>query len=136
MNSKQVKFIFCFLLIILAVSFTTGCKSKKSNNQKTTKSSVKLSNSTKNITLAELLPKTDVVTGKYKKELPEKVTDEYMYGTLAGQYGKLDVCEEHLIKTLKMEKLFIEAHHNLGLCYYKQGRVNEAVKEWKQTLAL
>ena len=97
MNSKQVKFIFCFLLIILAVSFTTGCKSKKSNSQRTSKSTVKLSNSTKNITLAELLPKSDVVTGKYKKELPEKVVDEYMYGTLAGQYGKLDVCEEHLI---------------------------------------
>ena len=135
MKSRQINIFLCLLLSVAMTAFITGCGNKKKSTRSST-SSTKLSESTKNIPLANLIPSTKVVTGKYKKELSEKVIDTYMYGTLAGQYGKLDVAEENLIKTLKQEPLFIEAHHNLGLCYYKEGRINDAVKEWKRTLEL
>ena len=126
MKSRQINIFLCLLLAVALTAFTTGCGKKKSSRNTT--SNTKLSENTKNMPLSSLIPQTKVVTGKYKKELSEKVIDTYMYGTLAGQYGKLDVAEENLIKTLKQEPLFIEAHHNLGLCYYKQGRINDAVK--------
>ena len=136
MKSKQTKLILFLLIISTAISFATGCGKKSNRSSSNNNSTVRLSDSTKTIPLEQLLPKTDKVTGKYKSELPEKVTNDYMYGTIAGQYGKLDVCEKNILKSLKMEPLFIDAHHNLGLCYYKQGRINEAIKETYYNLAI
>jgi len=122
------------LIAICLLSFQTGCRKKRAERPK--KTAARLSESTKNIKIEDLLPKNNVVTGKLKREIPEKIINEYMYGTLAGQYGKVDTAEEYLLKTIKMEPLFVDAHHNLGLAYYKQGRIDEAVKCWRKTLEL
>ena len=122
LKSKHLKTFFIILFGISIMFFQTGCKKKRKQRSRAPKA--KLSESIKNITLEELLPKSNIVTGRYKHNVSDKIANDYMYGTLAGQYGKIDTAEEYLIKVLKAEPLFIDAHHNLGLVYYKQGRID------------
>ena len=132
MKNRKTRLFVCLLLVIAVMGLQTGCQKKERQSKK----SVKLSESVRTIPVSELLPKSKNVTGKFKNGVSEKVLDEYMYGTLAGQYGKIDTAEKHLLKTIKMEPLFVDAHHNLGLAYYKKGRIDEAIRCWRRALEL
>ncbi|MEW6712951.1 MAG: tetratricopeptide repeat protein, partial [Candidatus Riflebacteria bacterium] len=133
MNNSRIRFIFCFLIALTLIFSQTGCNKKRSASRVP---SVDLPENIRGITIEQLMPKSDKVTGKFKNEVSEAVKDEYMYGTLAGQYGKIDTARKHLMNALKKEPKFVDAHHNLGLAYYKQGQVEKAISSWKTALEL
>ena len=125
------------LSVALAVGLTFslgGCK--KGNRQEKQRFKLHMTDEVKNIPLSQLLPKNTVKTGKRIAEVDDKIKSDYMYGTLAGQYGKYPTAVKYLTAALAREPKLVDAHHNLGLAYYKMGRVDDAVREWSHTLRL
>ena len=123
-------------LLAGAVSLLSGCRKKSGSASPVTGSRLNASDRTKNLPLSQLIPPPGNRTGKREMEVELQVKDDYMYGTLAGQYGRLQVAVKYLTKALKAQPDFIDAHHNLGLAYYKLGRQDDAVAEWRQALRL
>ena len=101
MNKTKIRIAVCLAAILSILTFQTGYS--KSNSSSTKQTNIKLSNATKKISLEQLLPKTDAVTGKYKNQISEDILNDYTYGTLAGQYGKIDTATKYLQKVLKKE---------------------------------
>jgi len=130
---KRVAMVF--FLALLTVSFVAGCESRSQRKTKNT-FKLKVSDEVKDIPLSEILPKNTKGIGKHEKEISDSVRYDYMYGTLAGQYGNLAISEKSLKKALAREPDFVDARHNLGLVYYKKGLADKAVKEWVTTLRL
>ena len=138
MKFRNRSFSLCVALVLTALLATgmPGCNRKSKGEQGRGETKLVLPNEVKNITVQQLLPKATKRTGRGEKDVAQKVLEDYSYGTLAGQYGRLNVAVKHLLKALKADPIFTDAHHNLGLAYYRMGKVEQAISEWRRTLEL
>ena len=60
-----------------------------------------------------------------------------IYNNLAMTYlaeGRNELVEDNLKKALAMDPTFLDAHNNLGTALASQGRLKEAVAEFRQAL--
>lgn len=136
MNIRTVKTLLCSVALTVLI-FTSGCnKNNRRRGPQDKADNVKVSEQIKAIPLAYIIPPHKNVTGKKMSELPKKLQDDYLYGTLAGEYGNYRLCEETLQKVYRQEPKSTDTIHNLGLVYFKQGKIDDAIKAWRRTLEL
>jgi tetratricopeptide (TPR) repeat protein len=131
--NSRFRFFICFFIAVSLLFSLTGCKKRRSSKKVET---IKLPENIRAITVEQLMPKATKVTGKFKNEIPDSVKDEYMYGTLAGQYGKVDTARKHLLEkaieewktTLELAPSYAETYYNLAIFMFDLRREEDALR--------
>ncbi|OGL47801.1 MAG: hypothetical protein A2W05_09185 [Candidatus Schekmanbacteria bacterium RBG_16_38_10] len=94
---------------------------------------------TDEIKVSETLPSTemsfpeDIGMGEKKRS---EASVLYEKGISFEEKGKLDLAEEEILASIKIDPSTVWAHYRLGIIYLKKGRDESAIKEFEETLKL
>lgn len=72
----------------------------------------------------------------YLKKYPHDLMAAFFAGNINFQLSHFEEAIVHFIKSIELDPFHIQAHSNLGLSYYRCGKIQEAIDYFKKTLQL